>query len=306
MNSTCKQVQLYFTKCRTPSRKSSCKNYKNSSPVQSSPVIFHNFVHLSGKLYFAKSGQPREEEQYFGEAASLKDMEIAAPGLAPRVLASGSDGGRPYLITEYKELPSLTDTAAKRLAQRLASELHQYKGLNGFGFQVPTYCGATRLENGWFDSWEECFGGLIGDLLAQLTKKGGYASLCAKGEEIRKTVIPKLLGPLVVQPVLLHGDLWSGNVGVEVNGGAPIIFDPASYYGHNEADLAITRLFGGVPATFFDSYHEFIGKTEPVNQYELRQDLYQLFHYLNHTLLFGGHYAASAGGKMEKLLAAKL
>ena len=28
-------------------------------------------------------------------------------------------------------------------------------------------------------------------------------------------------------------------------------------------------------------------KTEPVDQYELRGDLYGLFHYLNHTVLFG-------------------
>lgn len=28
-------------------------------------------------------------------------------------------------------------------------------------------------------------------------------------------------------------------------------------------------------------------KTEPVSQYDLRGDLYELFHYLNHTVLFG-------------------
>jgi len=28
-------------------------------------------------------------------------------------------------------------------------------------------------------------------------------------------------------------------------------------------------------------------KTEPVDQYELRGDLYELFHHLNHTVLFG-------------------
>jgi fructosamine-3-kinase len=189
MNSTCKQVQALLHQMSNAIPKIILQELQKLEPGAEFTGHLPQLRSSSGKLYFAKSGQPREEEQYFGEAASLKDMEIAAPGLAPRVLASGSDGGRPYLITEYKELASLTDTAAKRLAQRLASELHQYKGLNGFGFQVPTYCGATRLENGWFDSWEECFSGLIGDLLAQLTKKGGYASLCAKGEEIRKTCV---------------------------------------------------------------------------------------------------------------------
>ncbi|KAK7064068.1 Fructosamine kinase PKL/CAK/FruK [Favolaschia claudopus] len=261
-------------------------------------------VSSSGKQYFAKGGRPEEAEQYAGEAESLKHIAKAAPGLAPSVVASGSDDNIPYMITEYKNLRPLNDASAKRLGERLAKELHIYKGLNGFGFEIPTYCGATRLQNGWFESWEECYSALIGDLLSQLSKKGGYNSLCAKGEKVRKDVIPALLGPLVVQPVLLHGDLWSGNMGTETSSGEPIIFDPASYYGHNEADLAIARIFGGVPKVFFETYHRHLPKTEPAEQYELRSDLYQLFHYLNHTLLFGGHYAASADAKMDILLKA--
>jgi fructosamine-3-kinase len=48
-----------------------------------------------------------------------------------------------------------------------------------------------------------------------------------------------------LQPVILHGDLWSGNVGLDSKSRSPVIFDPASYYGHNEADLGITHMFGG-------------------------------------------------------------
>ncbi|KAF7347668.1 Fructosamine kinase PKL/CAK/FruK [Mycena venus] len=257
----------------------------------------------TGRHYFAKIGTAREEEQYIGEAESLKHIAAAAPGLAPSVMASGSDGKVPYMITEYKDLTSLDDAAAKLLGKRLATELHRYQGPNDeFGFGVPTYCGATRLQNGWFDCWDDCFSAMIGDLLTQLRKKGGFASLCAKGEKVRTDVIPVLLDPLIIQPVLLHGDLWSGNMGTEASTREPIIFDPASFYGHNEADLAIARIFGGVPKVFFETYHEHLPKTQPVDQYELRQDLYQLFHYLNHTLLFGGHYASSAEAKMDILL----
>ncbi|KAJ7897042.1 fructosamine kinase PKL/CAK/FruK [Mycena olivaceomarginata] len=215
--------------------------------------------------YFAKIGLEHEEEQYIGEAESLKHIAAAAPGLAPSVAASGLDGKKPFLITEYKDLTSLNDAAARRLGKRLATELHAYKGLEGFGFGVPTYCGATRLQNGWFDRWDDCFSAMIGDLLTQLKKKG----------------------PLIIQPVLLHGDLWSGNMGTEASSREPIIFDPASFYGHNEADLAIARIFGGVPKTFFETYEQHHPKTDPVDQYELRGYLYELFHYLNHTLLFG-------------------
>ncbi|KAJ7070849.1 fructosamine kinase [Mycena amicta] len=262
----------------------------------------------SGRVYYAKQSgsSAAETEQYIGEAESLKHIHIAAPGLAPRVLATGPTGdGRRYFLSEYLDLTSLSEPVAQKLAKRLALELHAHKSPQ-FGFPVPTYCGATRLQNGWFDSWEACYSAQIGDLLSQLSKKGTrYDILCRKGERVRSEVIPKLLGSLSVQPVLLHGDLWSGNVG-QTFSGDPKIFDPASYFGHSEADLAIARVFGGFPKTFFDTYHQHLPKTEPVEQYDLRGDLYQLFHYLNHTLLFGDHYAAGAEQKMDILLAANL
>ncbi|KAF8665432.1 hypothetical protein AX16_000451 [Volvariella volvacea WC 439] len=279
----------------------------------------------SGATYYVKIGSTSEAEQYRGEAESLHAMEHAAPGLAPRVFSSGvSEDAKPYFVSEHKNLRSLSSNpgAAQTLARRLATELHTYKSDKGFGFEVPTYCGATRLQNGWYDSWEACFSTMIGDLLDRLAPR--YANLKKPGEELRKryvngsslqiellikdtqSVIPALLGRnLNIEPVLLHGDLWSGNVGVD-SAGEPIIFDPASLYGHNEADLAIARIFGGFPSTFFTTYHQYMPKSDPVSQYDLRVDLYELFHYLNHTVLFGGSYAQSALAKMERLLAARL
>jgi len=85
--------------------------------------------------------------------------------------------------------------------------------------------------------------------------------------------------------------------------------------------LAIARIFGGIPGSFFTAYHKHMPKTEPVQQYGLRGDLYELYHYLNHTVLFGvsgmkegwcptdtdlqqGGYAGSALRKMNRLLEA--
>ncbi|KAH9835935.1 fructosamine kinase PKL/CAK/FruK [Rhodofomes roseus] len=259
----------------------------SSPPIQSS----------SGQGYIGKVGSPSETEQFIGEAESLRGINVAAPGLAPKLLAagvfdeetaeSGNEVGKPYFLCEYKHMGTLTDNAANILGKRLATELHAYKSTMGFGFHVPTFCGQTKQANGWFDSWEQCFDALVGSLFATLRKQGGYEALCRQGDELRKSVIPALLGPLVIQPVLLHGDLWSGNTGTDAKTGQPVIFDPSSYYGHNEADLAIARIFGGIPKSFFKTYHEYLPKSEPEDQYELRGDLYELYHYLNHTVLFG-------------------
>ncbi|KAI0830478.1 fructosamine kinase PKL/CAK/FruK [Trametes gibbosa] len=266
----------------------------------------------AGLRYFAKLASSSEGEQYVGEAESLKAIERAAPGLAPKLIDCGiidtdskerdSDVGRPYFLSEFKDIGSLSSTAAKVLGRRLATELHTYKSSKGFGFQVPTYCGQTRQDNGWYETWTACFDALVGGLADKLKAQGGYEPLRKQIEEVRERVIPALLDPLIIEPVLLHGDLWSGNTGVDRSTGEPVIFDPSSYFGHNEADLAIGRMFGGIPDSFYSTYHEHLPKSEPREQYALRQELYQLYHYLNHTVLFGGAYAGSARRNMERLL----
>lgn len=60
-------------------------------------------------------------------------------------------------------------------------------------------------------------------------------------------VIPLLLDDIQPKPrpVVIHGDLWSGNVGVNRDTGLPVIFDPSSCYAHNEFELGICSMFGG-------------------------------------------------------------
>jgi fructosamine-3-kinase len=59
-------------------------------------------------------------------------------------------------------------------------------------------------------------------------------------------VIPLLLDDIEPRPkpVIIHGDLWSGNVGVARHTGSPVIFDPSSCYGHNEYGECVELLRG--------------------------------------------------------------
>ena len=66
-----------------------------------------------------------------------------------------------------------------------------------------------------------------------------------------------------------------------------MLIDPAVYYGHPEADLAMTELFGGFGPAFLSAYREV---SPLVPGYEGRRDLYNLYHLLNHLNLFGGGY----------------
>ena len=91
-------------------------------------------------------------------------------------------------------------------------------------------------------------------------------------------------------PVLLHGDLWSGNVHHAADG-ALYLIDPACWYGWAECDLALAQLFGGFPRAFWDSYE---ACCDLPTGWRKRLSLHTLWHLLNHALLFGGHYAAEA------------
>jgi len=95
---------------------------------------------------------------------------------------------------------------------------------------------------------------------------------------------------------LLHGDLWSGNVICDTRGEA-VIIDPAVYYGHREADLAMTELFGGFDSAFYGAYNE----TWPIEVgYSERRDLYNLYHMLNHLNIFGRSYTGSVLSIVQK------
>ena len=102
---------------------------------------------------------------------------------------------------------------------------------------------------------------------------------------------------LEIFPSLLHGDLWSGNMAQCE--GTPVVFDPASFYGHHEYDLAIGQMFGGFDAAFSKAYHGIIPKQPGFDQ---RSELYQLFHYLNHWNHFGGGYKSQSLNIMRKLV----
>ncbi|EIW64212.1 fructosamine-3-kinase [Trametes versicolor FP-101664 SS1] len=267
----------------------------------------------TGKQYIAKIGRHEDTDRYHGLNESLVILETAVPGLAPKSSGCGlieredkeldSDLMKPYSLCEYKETVPLDSETAKVLAMRLATELHTYKSLGSFGFHVPTYCGPTRQENKWCKPWQKCFDALIGDLADELHANKEYKALSRKVTRVRERIIPALLGSLVISPVLLHGNLWSGTTGVDRHTGAPVILDPACFFGHNEFDLALSRMLGGMPDSFYVAYHDYLRWSEPEEQYGMRQELYQLYHCLRYLLIFGKDtYAEGARKKMDWLL----
>jgi fructosamine-3-kinase len=147
----------------------------------------------------------------------------------------------------------------------------------------------------------------LGELLARAAPAvpvgSGRAQWAWRTVEKKGAVLLEGLGGFFsdYQPVasLLHGDLWGGNWGADADG-APVIFDPAVYYGDREADLAMTRLFGGYGQDFYAAYQAAwpLDAGAPV-----RVRLYNLYHVLNHLNLFGAGYLKQALAMVESLQA---
>ncbi len=124
-----------------------------------------------------------------------------------------------------------------------------------------------------------------------MAEKNGHATNELKsGMKFLESKLEKILEGSKEQPTLLHGDLWGGNY-ISDQRGNPCLVDPAVYYGHREADLAMTKLFGGFDVKFYSAYQEAFPLKEG---WEYRENIYKLYHILNHLNLFGTSYLGQA------------
>lgn len=110
----------------------------------------------TGKTYIAKLASTNVV-QLLGEAEGLRRMYKTSPGLVPKLhIVEQLDNGnncKALFISDYIELGSLDGKATTKLAEKMANELHnpekQLSDVEGFGFPVPTHCGATEQDNTW-------------------------------------------------------------------------------------------------------------------------------------------------------------
>jgi protein-ribulosamine 3-kinase len=248
----------------------------------------------NGECYFIKLNEAQYLPMFEAEAAGLASITATNTVRVPQPIVHGITGNRSYLVLEYMELSARGD--AKRLGTQLAA-LHRSKA-KAFGFAQDNFIGTTPQPNAWKDDWIAFWHEQRLGFQLQLAVKNGYGNPLQNLGEKLLDALPSFFEGYSPQPSLLHGDLWSGNHAFTANG-APTIFDPATYYGDRECDLAMTELFGGFPASFYAAYRA----EWPLHKgYETRRDLYNLYHILNHANLFGGGYAQQAEQMMIKQL----
>jgi len=183
-----------------------------------------------------------------------------------------------------------------------------------FGFPVDNTIGGTPQPNAMGGDWVAFFRERRLRHMLRLARDASLAAAAAPVldglELLFRDYAPggACAGGLV--PSVLHGDLWSGNYGAAALGGdavaRPAVFDPAVYYGHSEAEFGMSWC-AGFTDDFWRSYHAERaargGRPSPAPGFEARRDLYKLYHYLNHLVLFGGGYRGECARCIDRLAA---
>lgn len=246
--------------------------------------------------WFVKLNHEKRLPMFETEAEGLEALARCRELRVPEPLVWGRAHGHSYLVLEYIELHPLTPSTRPAFGRGLAA-LHSLRG-PAFGWHRDNTIGTTPQPNGWMDDWTDFW--RQRRLGHQLTLAGqnGYAELEAPGDKLLAQ-LDTLLEGHKPRPALTHGDLWGGNAAADSRG-RPVVYDPAVYYGDRETDLAMMALFGGFGDDCLDAYAAEL-PLDP-GYAEIRRDLYQLYHVLNHCNLFGGPYANTAKQLMERLI----
>jgi len=246
--------------------------------------------------YFIKIGSLNDLTLLMSEKIGLEALAVTRAIKVPKVIFVGETSTCSFLICEYLDLKKDNLFSGKILGKQLAL-LHQNSN-EFFGLSEDNWIGLNPQKNHWQENWISFFKKYrLQPQLIWAFERGYRSSLEEKSERLMEA-LPLFFDQYKPKPSLLHGDLWSGNWGT-INNTTPVIFDPAIYYGDREADMAMTKLFGGFPQVFYDAYNYQWGLDYG---FKVRQNLYNLYHLLNHLTLFGEVYLRQTIDVFEQLL----
>ena len=260
---------------------------KSTSSVSGGCIADSRKLQLeSGKVFFLKQLRGSNSGAFDAEERGLEELRKSGTVNVPEVVCKGPD----FLLLQWIEAGYSRSRSSMEMLGRQFAELHRYRGKK-FGLSDDNLLGDSPQSNNPSKegrlNWAVFYAENRLEFQTNLAVKNGYVT-----PEMRNLMdnlikkVPGLISGTEEEPSLLHGDLWSGNYLIDERG-IPWLIDPAVYYGHREADLAMTSLFGGFSNTFYSAYKS----AYPISPgYAEREPLYQLYHLLNHLNLFGTGY----------------
>ena len=218
------------------------------------------------------------------EASGLRILADTKTIATPEVIGTGESGKYAWLLLQNIESNPAGRNFWNKFGTKLA-DLHRNTN-DYFGLDHDNYIGSLVQSNKFHPDFFSFFiSERIEPQLKEARNKGSFSQ-----SDIRYfDPLFKSLHNIIPseKPALVHGDLWSGNFMVNTLG-SPCLIDPAIYYGHREADIAMTLMFGGFQPEFYHAYNQ----SWPMeNGWQKRMDIFNLYPLLVHVNLFGGSYS---------------
>ena len=246
-----------------------------------------------GRSFFLKQNDLDFHDFFEAEAEALKEIEATVTVTVPEVVAFGVTGQSSFLALSFMEEGADSPASQAELGTQLA-RLHKIEQAF-FGWHRDNCIGATPQPNTRCDDWVPFY---ANHRLAHQFDLAQNKGQRFPGSSDLLENLSAFFADYSPPPALLHGDLWGGNASCDKRG-TPFLYDPASYYGDRETDLAFTYMFGGFSNAFYQAYDS-VYPLDP--GFKIRKILYNLYHELNHYNLFGGGYASSAQSSIQQLL----
>ncbi|WP_447640920.1 MULTISPECIES: fructosamine kinase family protein [Chitinophagaceae] len=203
--------------------------------------------------YFVKTNVGKPKDFFEKEADGLHVLSIASMRhmLVPKPMFWGEIGNTQFLVMEYITMTEPTTDFFEKLGIGMA---HVHKNTNHFyGLQEDNYVGSDVQINGKYENWANFY--TKSRVFPQMRK--AFDNQRITSDDVKRienlcNQLPSLLPQ--EKPALLHGDFWIGNVSA-TSSGMPSIFDPSSYYGFREMDIAMSLLMGGFDESFYTAYN---------------------------------------------------
>lgn len=251
---------------------------------------------------FLKSTPLARRDMLQAEADGLAALAATATIRVPAVIGAWEDESLALLAIEGLAFVPPPAGFGPRLGAALAA-LHRAAppaGAGRYGWRRDNWIGGTPQANRWHDDWPGFYAHeRLGALAARLAEAGAPQRLRDGVAAVIERLPSFFDDGHRPRPALIHGDLWSGNWAALADG-TPVVYDPAVSVSDAEAELAMMELFGSPPAGFHAAYRAAAGLAPG---YPRRRGLYQLYHLLNHALLFGGGYLGRSQQAVDALLA---
>lgn len=243
--------------------------------------------------YFVKINDREYLQKFESEIDNLSNLLHTSTISVPQPVTCGVVKDKAFLILNYLPTKALNAPNDQyHFGQKLA-DLHLWGEQKEYGYDADTYVGLNLQPNAWHKKWGIFFSEYrIGWQLQLLKEKGiEFGDI----EQI-VSLVKKTIGTHNPKPSLLHGNLSRNNYALSVHGA--ICYDPSSYWGDPECDLAIIEEFSDLGPEFISGYESV---TLLDDGYYKRRDIYQLYYLLCRCNQYGGEYLSPCIVKIDAL-----